>query len=57
MHLQAANKIIEQKNLQTEYLHKVYLESLKDENFILLYEIFNQLLAINYQNDFLRLNV
>ena len=57
MHLQAANKIIEQKNLQTEYLHKVYLESLKDENYILLYEIFNQLLAINYQNDFLRLNV
>lgn len=54
---QVANKIINERVFDAESLIKYYEEALTEENFVLLYEILNQLLKISNQNDFISMNV
>jgi len=52
-----ANKIINDKVFNPEALFKFYIDAIREENIVLLYEIFNQLLKMSYQQDFVTINV
>ena len=53
----SANKIINDKVINNNILYMFYTESIKEENIVLLYEVFNQLLKISKLQDFKTINV
>ena len=53
----SADKIINDKVINNNILYMFYTESIKEENIVLLYEVFNQLLKISKLQDFKTINV